>query len=798
MTWQGVRRIVAAARESVPRMPKYLRPRYAFIPGLAALAFLIALYVSIAVSLTPPPRMIEGFQGLQLVDREGKPIFSFERDPGSHQVISLDQVSPYVVDATVATEDHDFWRNPGLNIRGIARAIYENLAFWEYGGFFKGSGGSGLTQQLAKNLYIRSEERSRRSPLRKLKEAIIAIELNRRYSKAEILAWYLSDLNYGNGAYGIEAAAYRYFSKPAAELTLSEATLLAGIPRAPAIYDPIGNPEAALARQRDVLALMVRHGFLEKEAAEQAMASPPALREGRPPAGGVSTLAPHFAVYVRDQLPALIGRKALEGHLRVTTTIDSRLQEQAESIVRQQMDRLERQLGVTNGALVAIDPRTGEVLALVGSPDFYREDISGQVNNATALNNPGSTMKPFTYLAAFLKGWAPATIIEDAPLTINNGERPYVLRNADGWYRGPVSARVALGSSLNVPAVKALNYAGLQQVYDTAKQFGLTTLGDLSNYGPAFTLGGVDVTLLDLTYAYSVFANYGERAGMDTVLDLPPGSRRLDPVTVLKVENEKGQVIWEWEPRKERVVAANATYLVTHVLADDSARASMFGLNSPLNLGRPAAAKSGSSDDYVDLWTIGYTPTLVTGVWVGNANNRPVPGATSTSTAAVIWRAFMQAALQGQPVQDFPVPEGVQFVDVCATTGTTPTAACPRLVREVFLAGRAPATAVPPTPTPRDERRENDDRRGREPTPTTVPRQDLLPTFTPRPAATPTPPATATPPRASPPPSPTPAPTTTPVPTFTMPPLPTSPPPSPQPPQQPRGGSNRGSGDNGD
>jgi len=627
----------------------------AFVPAVL-IAALALLYAKTAVTLPSPARVMAGAQGIDILDRNGNLIYSFGDQPGSGKVVPLGEVSPHLIEATVATEDAGFWDNPGVNFKGLLRAAYENVAFWEKGGFFKGSGGSSITQQLAKNLYIDPEDRADRSPLRKLNETIIAFELTRRYSKEQILEWYLANLYYGNGAYGIESASQRYFSKPPSELTLAEAALLAGIPRSPLFYDPLSNFEAARERQRQVLGLMVRHGFISKEEMEAAASEALAINEGRLPEGQAAdeSLAPHFAFYVRDLLPVLLGQDEVEGHLTVTTTLDSRLQRQADDIVKSQLDRLEAQTGVTNGALVAIDPRTGEILAMVGSHDFFRDDISGQVNNALAVNQSGSAIKPVTYLTAFLKGWNPDTRVVDERITLGDDRRP--LGNADGRYRGEVTVRVALGSSLNVPAVKALQYAGLENVMALARRMGITTLRDISQYGPAFTLGA-DVNLLDLTYVYAVLANGGQQAGIPSVMDLPEGSRPLDPVAVLKVENGKGDVVWQAKERTERVVPEDKAYQITDILSDDSARVSMFGANSPLNLpGRPAAVKSGSSDETRDAWTLGYTPQLVAGVWVGNANNAPIPNGTSTYTAAPIWRAFMLAALQGQPVVQFPRP----------------------------------------------------------------------------------------------------------------------------------------------
>ena len=673
--------------------------------GICVLA-LSGLYLQTALSFTPPGDVLAAGGRLEILDRNGKPLLDLQEGEESGRVLPLDQISPHLINATISTEDNDFWSNSGINLRGMARAVYENLAFWEHGGFFKGSGGSSVSQQLAKNLYFAPDDRTARSPMRKLKEAMLAFELNRRYSKDQILEWYLSHLFYGNNAYGVEAASYRYFSKPPSALTLNEAALLAGIPRAPAIYDPISNPDAAQARQREVIELMVRHGFLTEEEGVGA-AEPVTLKEGAPPASSQGSIAPHFALYVRDLLPSLLSQSQLDGHLIVTTTLDSGMQSVANTAVAQQIAKIEPQVGATNGALVSMDPRSGEILALVGSRDFFRADINGQVNNATALNQPGSTIKPITYLAAFMKGWSPATIVKDEPIRVANGETSYTLGNADGRYRGSLSARNALGSSLNVPAVKALEYAGLPQVYSLAKKMGLSTLQDISNYGAAFTLGGVDVSLLDMTYAFSVFPNQGEQSGGASLTPAGQGNRALDPVAVLRIETADGKTLWEHRGRRERIVPENAAYLITNVLSDDNARVSMFGANSTLNLAG-TAVKSGLSDNARDAWTVGYSPDLVTGVWVGNANNTPMPGATSSYAAAPIWRQFMQAAMQGRNTSGFTMPKDVQVVRVCAATGLLPGRSCSSTVNEVFLPGRAPTTTGEPalpsrpqaTPTP--------------------------------------------------------------------------------------------------
>jgi len=695
---------------------------------LVALVASSILYGRIASALVPPEQVLAGDgSGIQVLDRNGQVLFEFlDQGEGFRLPVSLDQVSPHVINATVAAEDADFWNNPGVNFRGLARALYENLAFWQMGGFFRGSGGSSITQQLAKNLYIPPEERTERSLTRKLRETIYALELERRYTKEQILEWYLNTVYYGNLAYGIEAASWRYFDKPARELTLAEAALLAGLPKAPAIYDPLRDLEAAKARQAEVLDLMVRHGYLSPQEAEAAKAAPLTLRPGSPP-----IQAPHFVMYVRDLLPRLVGQEAMKGGLRVTTTLDLSLQTRAEEILRSHLDRLEEQVGARNGALVAIDPRSGEILAMVGSRNYFDEAIQGQVNGATALNQPGSTIKPITYLAAFLKGWQPATLLQDRPIAVRDGSRILTITNADGRYHGQVSIRQALANSLNPPAVQALQYAGLEQVASLARRMGLTTLQAPSAYGLSFTLGGFDTTLLDMTFAYTVLANYGEQVGMPTVLDLPEGSRPLDPVPVLKVEDSRGRLLWQYQPRRERIVPAAHTYLITHVLSDDRARSLVFGTDSPLKLDRPAAVKTGLSDGPRDAWTIGYTPQLVVGVWVGNTDNRPMPGALSVRTAAPIWHDVMEAALASQPVEEFSVPEGVELVQSCATSRLLPLRLCPQVTTEVYLAGSDPdavrnaaqgtgTSREPSSPTPTLRERppalpqeDDDDDRGR-------------------------------------------------------------------------------------
>jgi membrane peptidoglycan carboxypeptidase len=723
----GTSPLEESGSDKLPLLQRLLHIDKRWLIFLPALAIIVTafLYARVAVTMASPADVMAGLKGLEIYDRNGQLIHSFDEEQSAGRVVPLAEISPHLINATIATEDAEYWNHPGLNFKGLARAAYENVAFWETGGLFQGSGGSSITQQLAKNLYIKAEDRAKRSPLRKFNEAIIAFELNRRYSKEQILEWYLANLYYGNGAYGIEAAARRYFNKPPSDLTLAESALLAGLPRSPNFYEPIGNQEAAVERQQQVLDLMARHDFIAGEEAFATKQQPLALNEGSTPGTAQAAgkaIAPHFAQYVRDLLPALLGQENVAGDLKVTTSLDLALQTEAERIVRDNLNRVDGQNGTLNGALVAMDPKTGEVLAMVGSRDFSRNEISGQVNNATAVNQSGSAIKPVTYLAAFQKnspqypnGWTADTIVKDELIRLGDEQRP--LGNANGRYYGDVPVRRALGSSLNPPAVTALRYAGLDSAMALSRSMGITTLRDISQYGDAYTLGA-DVSVLDLTYVYSVLANQGEQAGMNSVLGLPAGSRPQDPISVLKVETREGDVVWQ--PRKDtkRIVAADEVFQITEILADNSARLLMFDANSPMNLpgGRPAAAKTGASDDTRDAWTLGYTPQLVTGVWVGHANNAPIPNGTSTFLAAPIWRDFMDKALAGQEKLKFEEPGGAK-----------PTAT-PTQDKKEDTPTPQPSQTPEPTQTPQPTQQAPTPRPTNTPQPTNTP---VLPTFTP-------------------------------------------------------------------
>ena len=615
----------------------------------------------------------------RILDRRGRLLYEIA-DPhaGRHTPVPLEEIPRYCRQATIATEDASFYTNPGVDPVGILRAVWINLRGGEVL-----AGGSTITQQLVRNLLLTPQERTERTLIRKLRETILAWRIARTYSKDEVLALYLNEVYYGNLAYGIEAAARTYFGKGAAELDLAECALLAGLPQAPAAYDPLTDPEAARERQRVVLGLMVDQGYITEEQAR--LAAQERLHFAAAP---FPIEAPHFVMFVRAWLEDRFGLEALYTQgLVVTTTLDLDLQRTAEAAIRRHLDRLARvEEGsplhdVNNAALVALDPRTGEILAMVGSPDYFDPTIDGAVNAALALRQPGSAIKPVTYAAAFDPRrdhpLTPASVLLDVRTVFPTREgRPYVPENYDRRFHGPVSAREALACSYNVPAVRVLQEVGVDQMVALARDLGLSSFDDRDRLGLALTLGGGEVRLLELTGAYGAFAN---------------GGRRVEPIGVLEIRDAGGEIRYRADPRPgPQVLDPRVAYLITDILSDNDARAPAFGPRSVLSLSRPAAAKTGTSSDWRDNWTVGYTSQLVTGVWVGNADGRPMVQVSGVDGAGPIWHDFMEAALRGQPVMEFPEPPGLERTRICVPSGLLPTPYCLRTREEVFIAGTGP------------------------------------------------------------------------------------------------------------
>lgn len=649
--------------------------------GLAALILAALLGLVALVLIYPLPSNLNAYlpaPSTRILDRYGRLLYEVVGPGGRRVTVPLGQIPPSLRQATIAAEDHSFYQNPGIDPRAILRSFLldAHLGRAAYGG-------STITQQLVRTILLSSAERQQRSLARKLHEASLALQLSSRFSKDQVLALYLNNVYYGNLAYGVEAASEAYFARPVSTLDVAQCALLAGIPRSPTLYNPLIDPDAALGRRHEVLGLMRRNGYISAAQLAQADAEPLALA-----APGQGILAPHFVLYVASLLEARYGRDALErGGLQVTTTLDLNLQRQAEAAVAAHVAQLRKDHNAHDGALVALDPATGQILAMVGSANYADRSIDGAVNVALARRQPGSAIKPFTYAAAFARDYTPATIVDDAPAAFPTREGiPFLPQNYDLQFHGPVTLHTALANSYNIPAVKVLAHAGIPAMLAVAHAAGITTMNDVDRYGLALTLGGGEVRLLDLTDAYAAF---------DT------GGVHHDPVAILRVAGTGGHILDAWQPTPgRRAVSPQVAYLITSILSDNAARMPAFGEGSPLALDRPAAAKTGTTSDFHDNWTVGYTPDLVTGVWVGNADNTAMRDVTGISGAAPIWHDFMARALQSLPPRDFVRPPGIVTETICPGTGLPPTVSCPDRFDEVFIGGTQPHADPPAPDTP--------------------------------------------------------------------------------------------------
>lgn len=636
---------------------------------LGAAAFTVALgtaasvYADLTTDLPPLSQLTNrlSFKTTEILDRNGKLLYEiYDRDGGRRTPVHLADVSQELINATLATEDKDFYTNAGFDPFGTARAFWLNVT---EGTLTQGA--STITQQLARNVLLDRDERSDKSYTRKVREAVLAVRMSERYSKDEILEMYLNEIYYGHMSYGIEAAAQTYFGKHAADLNLGEASLLAGLPQAPSDYDPFVDMKSAKERQDHVLNRMVNQGYLTVDEAELARTASLSLK----PAEGVAIQAPHFVFYVRQLLEQKYGASLVyKGGLKVTTTLNLDWNKKAEDAIHAHLETLKSQ-DANNAALVALEPGTGQILAMVGSKDYYDSTIDGQVNVATSRRQPGSTIKPIVYVTAFTKGWSPATIIVDDRTVFPNSPGPYAPANFDNKFDGPMTVRHALSNSKNIPAIKTLMFDGIADFLKVAEGFGIR-IDSPERYGLSLALGGGEARLLDMVSAYSVFDNSGV----------------LVPATaILRIEDPDGNVLYSYEPPLGRqVVGAPQAYMITSVLSDNTAREPLQGPNSPLKLTRPAAAKTGSTDDYKDSWTIGYTPNLVTGVWVGNTDSKPMKEVVGALGAGRIWNRFMEDVHSGTPVRDFSPPPGIREYRACRETGGPATPDCPHPLVEVF------------------------------------------------------------------------------------------------------------------
>lgn len=597
----------------------------------------LAILAWVTRNLPDPNKIIERDVALstKIYDRTGETILYDIHGEEKRTMVELQDIPEYVIQATLTAEDRKFYQHKGFSLTSIIRAALVDII---KGG--KVQGASTLTQQLVKNAILTPEK----TFTRKFKELILAYQIEKKFSKDDILKLYFNEIPYGSTAYGIEAAAQSYFGKSVKDISLAESAILAALPKAPSYYSPYGSHQDELfGRQRWILDSMAEADFITVEEAENAKKEKIEFKKRKE-----SIIAPHFVMYVKEYLSNKYGERMVEqGGLKVITTLDLYKQEIAEEAITNGMAKIEN-YGGSNAALIAIDPKTGQILSMVGSKDFYDEEIDGQVNVTTRNRQPGSSFKPIVYAAAFRKGYTPNTVLFDVETTfLTEIGKDYEPKNYDLEERGPVTIRKALAGSLNIPAVKTIYLTGIDNVLDLADALGYSTLKDRSRFGFSLVLGGGEVKLLEHVNAYAVFAREGE----------------WHPVSaILKVEDKDGNILEEWEKEEKKVLETQVARQINDILSDNEARIFAFGENNPLNLGsRPVAAKTGTTNDYRDAWTLGYTPSLAAGVWVGNNDNTEMArGAAGSVVAGPIWHEFMQRVLGDTPVETFKPPKEVK------------------------------------------------------------------------------------------------------------------------------------------
>jgi len=614
---------------------KWLRRIFKFFLwcGVFGLLFAIGVFAYFAKDLPSPGKLSKRqvVESTKIYDRTGEHLLYEIHGEEKRTTIPLKEMGETIKAATLAAEDQTFYQHHGIQFKAIARAaIYDLL------GRKVSQGGSTITQQLIKNTVLTPE----RTFTRKVKEVILSVELEQKFSKDEILEMYLNEIPYGSNAYGIQAAAQTFFGKNAKELGLAESALLAALPKAPTYYSPYGpHTEELKSRQEYILDQMQKMGYITPSEAQTAKEFD-VIAEIKPFQESIQ--APHFVMYVKEQLVNKYGEKQVEeGGMKIYTTLDWEKQQIAEEAVKKGVAN-NAKYKASNAALVAIDPKTGQILAMVGSRDYFDKSIDGNVNVALRDRQPGSSFKPYVYATAFKKGYTPDTILFDVETNFGTKDQPYIPQNYSNKFSGPVKMKEALARSLNIPAVKTLYLAGVQNSINTARSMGITTLQNPNRYGLALVLGGGEVKLLDHVNAFGTFAASGIRH---------------DKTAILKIVDSKGNVLEEYKNSEgERVLSQDICAKIDAILSDNNLRAPVFGSNSPLRFdSRPVAVKTGTTNEWRDAWTVGYTPNLAAGVWAGNNDNAPMtPGADGVFVAAPIWREFMEKALSNMAIENFP------------------------------------------------------------------------------------------------------------------------------------------------
>lgn len=744
-------------RPYAPPADRPRRRRRAWLPNLLLALLILLLCIGIAAgiafaSLTrdlPSIAVLDdpnalGFKSAQIFDRSGQLLWEIN-DPsgGKRNLVHIQDVSQDAINATLAAEDVHFREHQGWDPVATARSAYIDLTRQGQ------TGASTITQQLVRNAVLDPNEARQTTVRRKLREIVLATEVDQHYSKDQILEMYLNRVYYGNQSYGIEAAAEGYFGKSAHDLDLAQASLIAGLVQSPSQFDPTrtdvprtddGIPVITKDRQRYVLEQMAGHGMITEDQARAAYDEKLTIKPLQ-----VDMKAPHWVTYVRSLLEQQFGDRTLyQAGLRVYTTLDLKEDQAMQQVLQANKDTVAQQ-GGDNAALIAVDPRTGEILAFQGSMDFNDQSIDGQVNVLTSERQPGSSIKPVIYAASFLKGWAPGTSIDDVKTCWEDQPgHQWCPSNFDDKFHGQTTVRSALGNSINIPAVKTLEFVTVPTAVDLAQKMGITTWGPDSGktLGLSLTLGGAEVRPYDMAQVYATLANNG---------------RKVPLVALRQVSDAAGNVLYDYQqPQGEQVLDPRAAYMITNILSDPAAKLFTYGRNTPLILpDRPAASKTGTTDNYRDTWTDGYTPNLAIVVWVGNTDGHPMKQALSSMTAGKIWPEAMDASatVLGLKPEDFPRPDGLVEGQVCGDTTLRPGE--PRCRQDLFIQGQSIPTVVPtaaPTQAPQPTEMPTE-----APQPTTPPQPtaapQVQPTAPPQPTAKPQPTA---PPAAKP--QPTPAP----------------------------------------
>ena len=644
-----------------------------FFSLIGLVIFTIFSFIVFAKDLPSPYKLTTRDASLstKIYDRNGKLLYDIFGEK-NRALVNWNNLPPYVKQATISIEDKDFYKHRGFSFLGIFRAFFNILIF------HKLQGGSTITQQVVKNTLLSPE----RTLTRKIKEFILSIQVERKYTKDEILQIYLNEVPYGGTAWGIEAAAQAYFNKEAKDLTLPEAIILAGMPQRPSYYSPFGsNPKAYISRAEDVARRMREDDYISRDQQDQLKKQ---VTDVKFSANEQGIRAPHFVFYVRDLLAERYGEKFLEqGGLKVTTSLDLDLQDKVQKIVTEEVAKV-TDLSVGNGAAVVLDSVTSEILSMVGSKDYFAKDYDGQVNVTMSLRQPGSALKPFTYATAFKAGYTPSFVLMDVATEFpgGTGQPPYKPVNYDGKYRGPVQIRFALGNSINIPAVKMTALVGIKNMLRTAYEAGLKSLEptdeNLKRFGLSITLGGGEVRLLDLTSGYATLANRG---------------KYFEPAAILKVEDKNGKVLEEVKDRRaKQVIDEDITFLISHILSDNNARSLVFGPSSLLNIpGKTVVVKTGTTDDKRDNWAVGYTPSVVVGIWVGNNDNSAMDQkvASGVTGATPIWNRVMSEILRNKSAENFAKPDNVTALEIDALGGGLPCRDYPKR-SEYFIKGTEP------------------------------------------------------------------------------------------------------------